>query len=156
MNTKPNKLIASSVEPRTKSVYPEPFASMMNRREKRALGDFFGIQKFGVNLTTIKPGGQSSLMHRHSKSEEFIYVLKGEITLITEAGETVLTAGECAGFIPTGSAHMLMNKSHEDVEYLEIGDREKGDEADYPQDDIKASQNELGKWIFHHKDGSPY
>ena len=145
MINKPNKLIATSIEARTKSVYPEPFASMMEGRAKRALGNFFGIQKFGVNLTTITPGGQSSLMHRHSKSEEFIYVLKGEITLVTEEGETVLYPGECAGFIPTGGAHMLKNKGAVEAEYLEIGDREKGDEADYPQDDIKAQQNESGK-----------
>lgn len=154
--TKTDKLIAMDMEPRTKSVYPEPFATMMNGRAKRALGDFFVIQKFGVNLTIIKPGGQSSLMHRHSKSEEFIFVLKGEITLVTESGESVLLPGECAGFTPNGSAHMLKNNGNVDAEYLEIGDREKGDEAEYPRDDIKASQNENGKWFFQLKDGSPY
>ena len=153
---KPIKLIASSVEPRTKSVYPEPYSTMMEGRAKRALGNVFGIQKYGVNLTTIRPGGQSSLMHRHSKSEEFIYVLKGEITLVTEFGETILYPGECTGFTPDGSAHMLKNRGTVDAEYIEIGDREKGDEADYPQDDIKASQDENGKWLFHHKDGTPY
>lgn len=156
MNTKSNKLVALDVEPRTKSVYPEPFATMMNGRAKRALGNFFGITKYGVNLTIISPGGQSSLMHRHSKSEEFIYVLKGEVTLVTEDGEMILHPGECAGFTPKHGAHMLKNKSQEEVHYLEIGDREAGDEADYPQDDIKASQDENGKWFFHHKDGNPY
>ncbi len=156
MSHSKNKLLPLTIEPRTKSIYPEPFASKVKGREKRALGDFFGIKKFGVNLTVLKPGAQSSLMHRHSKSEEFIYVLKGEITLVNESEQEVLFPGECAGFIPEGKAHMLKNNTQEEVHYLEIGDREPGDQAEYPQDDIKGSQNELGKWIFHHKDGRPY
>lgn len=103
----------------------------------------------------IKPGSRSALLHRHSKSEEFIYIIQGQATLITESGETLLNPGECVGFTPKGEAHMLINRGNEDVHYLEIGDREAGDTTDYPADDIKA-ENIQGKWVFTHKDGSPY
>ncbi|MGE3610383.1 MAG: cupin domain-containing protein [Bacteriovoracaceae bacterium] len=156
MKANPTILKALEVTPRTKSVYPEPFATMMEGREKRALGDQFGLKKFGVNLTIIKPGKQSALMHRHSVSEEFIFVISGELVLVTENGEFKICAGECVGFRPNDYAHMLVNKSDEDAHYLEIGDREAGDSAEYPQDDIQAIQDENGKWKFFHKDGRPY
>ena len=149
------KLKALDLEPRTKSVYPEPFASMMSGRAKRALGDQFGIKKFGVNLTVLKPGGISALLHRHSKSEEFVFILKGTATVVTDQGEYSLSEGECTGFIPGGVAHQMRNDTQDEVHYIEIGDREPGDMADYPVDDIKATQVD-GKWVFHHKDGTVY
>lgn len=148
---------ATSAPPRTKaSNYPEPFASHVSGREKRPLGDLFGLKNFGVNLTRLAPGSASALFHRHSKQDEFIYVLHGTPTLITEAGEEVLRPGTCAGFPAGGTAHQLINRTREDVVYLEIGDRSPGDEGSYPRDDIRAVLGPDGKWIFTRKDGTPY
>ena len=148
---------AASVPPRTKrSNYPEPFASRMSRREKRALGDLFGLKAFGVNRTRLAPGGVSALHHRHTKQEEFVYVLEGEPTLVTDAAEVQLRPGMCAGFLPSGAAHHLENRTEQDVVVLEVGDRVAGDEGEYPADDIKAAMGGDGKWRFDHKDGTPY
>jgi uncharacterized cupin superfamily protein len=148
---------AASVPPRTKqSNYPEPFASRMSRREKRALGDLFGLKAFGVNRTRLAPGGVSALHHRHTKQEEFVYVLEGEPTLVIDDAEVQLRPGMCAGFLPSGAAHHLENRTEQDVVVLEVGDRVAGDEGVYPADDIKAAMGGDGKWRFVHKDGTPY
>jgi uncharacterized cupin superfamily protein len=136
------------------SNYPEPYFSRMTKREKRPLGDCFGLKNFGVNLTRLHPGGESALMHRHSKQDEFVYILEGEPTLITEDREIPLQPGMCAGFPAAGSAHQLVNRTDRDVVYLEIGDRTPGDEATYPRDDIQARAGPGGKWQFTRKDGS--
>src|SRR5262249_49202924 len=138
------------------SNHPEPFFSRMTKREKRPLGDLFGLKNFGVNLTTLLPGGESALLHRHSKQDEFIFVLEGEPTLVTDRGEVRLRPGMCAGFPAQGIAHQLVNRTEEDVVYLEIGDRSSGDEGTYPNDDLKASLGAGGRWRFTHKDGRPY
>ena len=153
----PIAAVAHQVPLRTKpSNYPEPFASQMNGREKRPLGDFFGLANFGVNLTRIFPGSGSALRHAHAKQDEFIYILKGNPVLITDAGETQLFPGMCSGFkAGTGNAHQLINRTTEEVIYLEIGDRSSGDTVVYPDDDLQAALLE-GKWQFAHKDGSPY
>jgi uncharacterized cupin superfamily protein len=138
------------------SNYPEPFASRMKRREKRPLGDLFGLANFGVNLTRLAPGGQSALRHAHTKQDEFVYILEGAPTLVTDAGRTPLAPGMCVGFkAGTGDAHHLVNETSEDVVYLEIGDRTAGDMVAYPDDDIEARRVE-GAWRFTHKDGTLY
>jgi len=153
----PASIVASAVPPRAKRTnYPEPFASRMAGRDKRPLGDRFGLKSFGVNLTRLLPGGQSALMHRHSRQDEFIYVIEGTPTLVSDAGETLLGPGMCAGFAAGGAAHHLVNRSDRDVVYLEIGDRQPGDEVLYPADDIQAVMGGDGKWHFAHKDGAPY
>ncbi len=147
---------AASVPPRARpSVYPEPFASRMSKRQKRVLGDAFGLSNFGVNLTRLSPGGESALLHRHSKQDEFIYVVEGEPTLVTEEGEVTLSPGMCAGFPAGGMAHQLVNRTERDAVYLEVGDRTAGDEAFYPRDDLQAALVD-GRWMFTHKDGRPY
>ena len=153
----PIAVVAAQVAPRTKpSNYPEPFASRMKGREKRLLGDLFGISNFGVNLTRLMPGAVSALRHAHSKQDEFIYILHGRPVLLTNAGETQLTSGMCAGFkAGTGNGHQLLNRTSEEVIYLEVGDRSAGDSAVYPDDDIQATLID-GEWRFAHKDGSPY
>jgi uncharacterized cupin superfamily protein len=153
----PVAILAASAPPRTKpSNYPEPFFSRMGKREKRPLGDLFGIRNFGVNLTRLAPGGESALLHRHSKQDEMIYVLEGEPTLVTDTEEVQLAPGMCAGFPAQGVAHQLVNRTDRDVVYLEIGDRTPGDEGSYPRDDLKAALGPDGKWVFTHKDGRPY
>lgn len=136
--------------------YPEPFASRMAGREKRPLGDVFGLKNFGVNLTRLAPNSVSSLRHAHSRQDELVYILQGHPTLHTDEGRTRLSPGMCAGFkAGTGNGHRLVNETAEDVVYLEVGDRTPGDEGFYPDDDLKAMLVE-GQWKFVHKDGTPY
>jgi uncharacterized cupin superfamily protein len=153
----PIAVVAADVPVRSRpSVYPEPFASRMAGREKRQLGELFGLANFGVNLTRLAPNAVSALRHAHTKQDEFIYVLKGHPTLHTDAGKTRLSPGMCAGFkAGTGNGHCLINETADDVVYLEVGDRTPGDEGSYPDDDLKALLVE-GKWKFVHKDGTPY
>ena len=150
-------ILATDVPVRTSpSAYPEPFASRMAGREKRQLGEAFGLANFGVNLTRLEPGAISALRHHHARQDEFIYVLEGRPTLVTDAGETQLGPGMCAGFragVPDG--HHIVNRSSEVAVYLEVGDRTPGDTAQYPDDDLEAYQEE-GRWRFRHKNGEPY
>jgi uncharacterized cupin superfamily protein len=127
----------------------------MAGREKRPLGDLFGLSNFGVNLTTLKPGGESSILHRHSMQDEFIYILEGCPTLMTDLGEVEMSPGMCAGFPAKGVAHQLVNRSALDVVYLEIGDRTPGDEGTYPNDDLRATLVD-GRWVYTRNDGTPY
>jgi uncharacterized cupin superfamily protein len=153
----PAAIRAADAPPRGKpSSYPEPFASRMRGREKRPLGDLFGLTNFGVNLTRLAPGGSSALRHAHTKQDEFVYVLEGRPTLHTDEGEVLLAPGLCAGFkAGTGDGHRLVNETREDVVYLEVGDRTPGDVASYPDDDLVAAFVD-GEWRYAHKDGSPY
>lgn len=144
-------------EIRRKSLYPEPFASLMEGRSKRRLGDHFGLENFGVNLTRLAPGAMSALKHRHSKQDEFIYILSGTPTLVYGDAEFPMAPGGCFGFRhDNGLAHQLVNRSGSDAVYLEIGDRTAGDEVQYPDDDLSATAQEDGSWVFCHKDGTPY
>jgi uncharacterized cupin superfamily protein len=139
------------------TIYPEPFASQVKGRLKRKLGDYFGLTQFGVNLTQLSPGSVSALAHSHSKQDEFILILEGCPTLVLGEQEFPLSPGDCYGFkAGTGIAHQLVNRSHKTVTYLEIGDRTSGDEVEYPNDDLKATQAINGEWILTHKDGRPY
>jgi uncharacterized cupin superfamily protein len=154
----PVAVVATDVAPRTKpSNYPEPFASRMVGREKRQLGDVFGLVNFGVNLVRLAPHSVSALRHAHTRQDEFIYVLLGTPTLDTDEGLTALAPGMCAGFkAGTGNGHCLKNETDTEVLYLEVGDRTAGDEASYPDDDLKALLVSSGQWRFVHKDGTPY
>ena len=155
--SRPVALVAADAPLRAKaSNYPEPFASLMAGRQKRPLGDLFGLVNFGVNLTRLQPGAQSALRHAHTKQDEFVYILVGRPTLVTDSGRTRLEPGSCAGFkAGSGDAHHLVNETDSDVVYLEIGDRTPGDEGSYPDDDIEARMHD-GGWRFIHKNGTPY
>jgi uncharacterized cupin superfamily protein len=154
---KPIAVTATEVAPRTKpSNYPEPFASQVSGREKRQLGDVFGLANFGVNLTRMVPGAISALRHSHSKQDEFIYILAGTPILVTESGETQLQPGMCAGFkAGEGGGHQLVNRGNDAVVYLEVGDRTPNDSVNYPDDDLEAYL-EAGAWRFRHRNGVPY
>jgi uncharacterized cupin superfamily protein len=154
----PGAARALDVAPRAQaSNYPEPFAGRMAGRQKRALGDYFGLTHFGVNLTRLTPGAVSALKHAHSAQDEFVYVLQGTATLVTDRGEVELLPGMCAGFkAGSGAAHHLVNRSTDDVLYLEVGDRTPGDDIVYPDDDIEARTDAAGQRRFTHKDGTPY
>jgi uncharacterized cupin superfamily protein len=138
------------------SGYPEPFRSRMGERVKRKLGDACGLTRFGVNLVTLGPGGQSALRHWHTLEDEFVYVLEGEVVLVTNEGEQVLARGMCAGY-PAGrrDAHHFVNRSAAPARYLEVGNRIDGDNAFYPDDDLMWVECEDGVHAAH-KDGRRY
>ncbi len=153
----PVAINAIDVPPRARSsLYPEPFASRVGGRVKRQLGERFGLTNFGVNLTTLVPGAASALRHAHTKQDEFIHILSGHPTLMTDEGRTRLAPGQCAGFkAGSGNAHCLVNETSVDVVYLEVGDRTADDVVSYPDDDLAARFVE-GAWQFFKKNGEPY
>jgi len=144
----------NSAEERRGSGYPEPFKSRMGDRVKRRLGEACGLTKFGVNHATLGPGGQSALRHWHTLEDEFVYVLEGELVLVSDGGEQTLRVGDCAGY-PAGKSdgHHLINRSSGPARYLEVGNREDADSAQYPDDDLKYADDGTG---YAHKDGRPY
>ncbi len=153
----PAAVVAADVVPRTRSNgYPPDLARRVAGREKQALGDVFGLVNFGVNLTTLAPGAASSMRHRHARQDEFVYVLQGHPVLVTDAGETTLGPGMCAGFrAGGGNAHCLVNRSALPVVLLEVGDRSRGDVTTYPDDDLAGEMGDDGKWRYSRKDGTP-
>lgn len=145
-----------SLNGRQGSAYPPPYDEDCKGRTKWALGDAVGLGQYGVNIVDLRPGVWSAQRHWHEREDEFIYVLKGEITLITDAGEQVLTPGMAAGFAAgDADGHHLVNKTSETVTYLEVGTRSQGDVVDYPDIDMKAHK-ENGVWAFTRKSGEPY
>jgi uncharacterized cupin superfamily protein len=140
----------------SRSTYPEPFNHVVAGRSRKRLGNAAGLDQFGVNLTTLKPGAASALRHWHQKEDELVYLLEGELTLIENDGETLLRAGEAAGFkANVANGHHLVNKSNRDAVYLEIGTRSKHERAEYPDVDLVMIRDETGG-RFMHKDGKPY
>jgi uncharacterized cupin superfamily protein len=158
----PHELHPPALHPRTLperrgSSYPEPFRAQVEERVKRALGDAAGLSQFGVNLVELPPGCWSAQRHWHTHEDEFVYVLDGELILVTEAGEQVLRAGMAAGF-PAGKpdGHHLINRSDRTTTYLEVGTRrEDVDEVDYPDIDMAIRQTPDGQ-RFVTKTGEPY
>ncbi len=146
----------TTVEARTGTNYPEQFTENVKEREKRMLGDALGLKNYGVNLVRIPAGGMSSQRHCHSRQDEFVYVLEGELVLVTDAGEQTLGPGMAAGF-PAGSGdgHHLINRTGLDARYLEVGCRTEGDEVDYPDIDMLIRIID-GERKYVHKDGTPY
>jgi uncharacterized cupin superfamily protein len=154
---RPTAVVADQVKPRTGSFYPEPFRSRVLPREKRPLGDAFGLTKIGVNLTTLGPGKESSMRHHHTLEDELVFVLEGEVVLRTNEGEQVLGPGMCAGFpAGSGNAHQLVNRTARPARYLEFSNRDKSDTAEYPDDDLAYGRAADGSHLFTHKDGSSY
>jgi uncharacterized cupin superfamily protein len=156
-----NKLKAPAFDPKelpeqSTTGYPEPYSSRVAGRHRRRLGDHAGLKNFGVNLTRLDPGAESSMRHWHARQDEFVYVIEGEITLVTDAGRQKLTPGMAAGF-PAGKTdgHQLVNETSKPVLYLEIGDRTPGDSAAYSDVDMAARMVD-GKFVFTHKDGTPF
>lgn len=148
---------ARDVEGKVGTTYPAPFRKQVASRTKRILGDLFGLTNYGVNLVDLEPGVWSSQRHWHTHEDEFVYVVSGELTLVTDDGEQVLTAGMVAGF-PAGSSngHHLVNKSDSVASYLEVGNRIAEDECYYPDIDMKLVSDGKGGHIFTHRDGKPY
>jgi uncharacterized cupin superfamily protein len=136
--------------------YPEPFRKAVAGRWRKRLGNAAGLSQFGVNLTTLKPGAWSSQRHWHAAEDELVYVLEGELTLCENDGDTVLKAGDAAGWqagVPNG--HCLINRSPRDAVYLEIGWRAAREKAEYPDIDMRVERDESGARYLH-KSGEPY
>ncbi len=138
------------------SGYPEPFRRAVEGLVKRALGDAFGLSQFGVNLVDMPPGCWSSQRHWHSHEDEFVYVVSGELTLVTDTGEQPMRPGMVAGF-PAGRSdgHHLINRSTKPAVYLEIGTRVAEDEAVYSDIDMELRHRPEGL-VYVHKNGEPY
>lgn len=150
------RLDLSQIPIQTGSNYPSIFKAQVAGRSKQRLGNAADLKNFGVNLVRLAPGSRSALRHWHSRQDELIYVLEGELVLKTDAGKEYLTTGMAAGF-PAGEAdgHHLCNESDADAVYLEIGDRTPDDQVEYPDEDLVAQWVEEG-WQFTHKDGTLY
>ena len=136
--------------------YPDQFKAECLGRHKQALGDEVGLTQFGVNITRIEPGQASALRHWHEQEDEFIYMLDGELVLIENDGETVLKAGDAAGFkAGSGVAHKLINRSNRDAVYFEVGTRAKSERVHYPDVDLVMERDDKSRRYLH-KNGEPY
>lgn len=149
------KIDISSAKVTLGSSYPAPFDEPCRQRKRLRLGDAAGLTQFGVNLLRLPPGVWSSQRHWHTAEDEFVYVLEGEVVLVSDAGEEVLRTGDCAGFKagePNG--HHLLNRTSADAVLLELGARRPDrDAVDYPDIDLTIRE---GTREFSHKDGKPY
>jgi uncharacterized cupin superfamily protein len=150
------KIDIASVKTEVATGYPEPYRSAVAGRLRQRLGNVVGLDQFGVNLTRLKPGAQSSQRHWHAAEDELVFILEGTLVLCEDEGETILRAGDAAGFkagIPNG--HCLINRSTQDAIYLEIGTRAPREVAEYPDIDLRARKDENGM-SYTHKSGEPY
>lgn len=137
--------------------YPQQFRPGVEKRHFRRLGDHAGLTNYGVNLVRMEPGAISSQRHWHSKQDELVYMLEGELVLETDAGERILKPGMCAGFpANNGDGHRLLNRSSREATFLVVGDRLPGDEVDYPDIDMLLRRGPDGAARFVRKDGTPY
>jgi uncharacterized cupin superfamily protein len=142
-----------AVDPVSRTGYPEPYRSRVMPREKRELGEQLGLKKIGVNRTTLPPGKESSMRHWHTREEEFIFVLEGEVVLRTDGGEQLLKAGACAGFAAgANDGHQLINRSDRPAVYLEISNRDADDHVYYSDPDVDLMATPQG---MKRRDGSP-
>ncbi len=136
--------------------YPPPYDRVVVGRERKRLGNAAGLDQFGVNMTTLKPGAASALRHWHEQEDEFVFILRGEVTLIEDDGETALKPGDAAGFKANSrNGHQLVNKSRSDVVYLEVGTRAKYERVDYPEADLRVVRDDKGM-RYTHRNGEPY
>ena len=146
-----------TIEAEVRNPYPPPNDTALNGKSRRALGDPHGLTKFGVNLTEMEPGAVSALRHWHSAEDEFIYIIDGTPTLVTDSGEEVLQPGMCACFpANSGDAHRLENRSDAVVRYLEVGNRSAREDVHYPDDDMVMKRVAGEAPVFTRTDGSPY
>ena len=138
----------------TRTGYPPPLDRVVVGRERKRLGNAVGLDQFGVNLTTLKPGAASALRHWHEKEDELVYVLEGEVVLIEDDAETVLRAGDCAAFPKgSGNGHHMINRSGATAVYLEVGSRSRADLTTCSDIDMMSAAAD-GRFV--HKDGAPY
>lgn len=152
------RINSAEVDENTGSRYPAAFAGPCRRRAWRPLGAAAGLTQFGVNLLRLEPGVWSSQRHWHSHEDEFVYVLRGEVTLVTDAGEELLRGGDAAGFkAGVADGHCLQNRSAQTAEILVVGSRHEADHGEYPDIDLVFTAGRYsGQSTYRHKDGSAY
>jgi uncharacterized cupin superfamily protein len=145
-----------TIKPVVGTLYPSPFDQPCRARGRYKLGDAAGLTQYGVNLLVLPPGAWSSQRHWHTEGDEFVYVVAGEVTLVTDDGEELLRAGDAAGFkAGDRNGHCLQNRSGAEVRVLEVGTRVPADAAYYSDIDMVAPAG--GKpAIYIHRDGTPY
>ncbi len=145
------------IEAQTGNGCPEPFASTLGPYEGRDLTGHFDLTRFGASVETLPPGSQSALRHWHTTTDELVVMLQGELTLITDAGCTLMQPHMCVGFkAGESNGHHLVNESDQPALFLVVGSRSAEDAVHYPDDDIQWAQDNQGKWVAQHKDGQPY
>jgi uncharacterized cupin superfamily protein len=152
------KIDVAEVPPVIGTRYPSPFDEPCRRRENKRLGAAVGLTQFGVNLTRLPPNTWSSQRHWHEREDEFVYVLEGEVWLVTDEGEELLKPGDCAGFrAGVHDGHHLQNRSARDALVLTIGTCDDSDCGEYSDIDMlfKAGRYS-GRGGFARKDGTPY
>ena len=146
----------ASVKTEVSTGYPEPYRAAVAGRVRQRLGNVVGLDQFGVNLTRLKPGAQSSQRHWHAAEDELVFLLEGTLVLCEDEGETILRAGDAAGFkAGVRNGHCLVNRSTQDAVYLEIGTRASREQAEYPDIDLRFRKDENGV-SYMHKSGEPY
>ena len=151
----PKRIDVANIKPIIGTLYPSPFDLACRARERSKLGDAAGLSQFGANLLRLPSGAWSSQRHWHTLSDEFVYVLEGEVTLVTDDGEELLSAGDAAGFkAGEKNGHCLQNRTVREALVLEIGTRVQNDGAFYPDIDMIAPGD--GKPLYAHRDGTPY
>ena len=152
-----NAKMAMDVVGSSDNPFPEPLKTKLGNSECKALSDQFGLSQFGVNLEILEPNAQSALRHWHTKSDEFLYVLDGELVLVTNDGEQNLVAGMCVGFPANhDNGHHLVNRSSSVAKFIVVGSRVEGDEAVYPDDDFKWVVGPTGEWVASKRDGTRF
>jgi uncharacterized cupin superfamily protein len=150
------KIDIAGVKVESGTGYPAPYRDAVAGRSRQRLGNVIGLDQFGVNLTRLKPGAQSSQRHWHETEDEFVYVLEGELVLCENDGETVLKPGDAAGWkAGVANGHCLANRSPRDAVFLEIGSRKPVDRAEYPDIDMLVRKDESGV-RYTHKSGEPF
>ncbi len=151
----PKRVDLNSVSVIVGSGYPAPFDKPCAARARQRLGESSGLSDFGVNLLRLPPGTWSSQRHWHTAEDEFVFVVEGEVVLITDSGEETLRAGDSAGFkAGVKDGHHLQNRSPRDAVVLEVGSRKEEDEGEYSDIDMRFLRTGAGG--FAHKDGTPY
>jgi uncharacterized cupin superfamily protein len=150
------KIDIANIKIDTHSGYPEPYRQVTIGRERQRLGNAVGLDQFGVNLSRLKPGAQSSQRHWHANEDEFVYILEGEVVLHEDGGEIVLRAGDAAGWkAGVANGHCLINRSAQDVVFIEVGTRSNHERVDYPDIDMKVVRDDDGM-RYTHKNGEPF
>ena len=144
---------------KTGSIYPEPYASMMQGRSSLRLGEAGGLTQYGVNLVMLEPGAMSSLRHWHHNEDEFVWIVEGECTLVQDRGETVMRPGDCAAF-PAGDTdgHHFLNRTDRVAKFLVVGTKARQETAVYSDVDmmVHVTPGENGRADFTYKDGTPW
>ena len=150
------KIDIAKIPADTRTGYPAPLNRVVEGRQRKRLGNAAGLDQFGVNLTTLKPGAASALRHWHEQEDEFVYMLEGELVLIEDAGETPLKAGDACGFKANSrNGHHLVNRTDRDAVFLVVGTRAQRERCHYSEIDLVHDQDG-DRYRLTHKSGAPY